>query len=152
MPLMRMIYGDSVSELVKQIADCNSRLPEDKRRYGGYLCVFGADQDPTEPPLAVIRVGDPIKERVGKYFEFCQEKTRRLLAHPEHLSSWQTRDVDKEQYGGAIRASDFVLGFSGHTELGDEAILVNACITLGMLSGSTAAAIASFSGNELIVT
>ncbi|MFA6476106.1 MAG: hypothetical protein WCV68_01675 [Candidatus Paceibacterota bacterium] len=151
MALMRMIYGDLLPELLKQIADCNSRLPADQRRYGGYLSVFAADQDQSEPPLAVIRVGDPTKEKMGKYYDLCLEKGRRLLAHPGHLSSWQSRNVAKEQYGGAMCTPDFVLGFSGHTELGDEAILVNACFAVGMLPGSTAAAIASYSLNNLIV-
>lgn len=148
--MMKLILEGLVPELLRQITICNERLQETDRRNGGYLCVFDADQEATEPPLAIIRVGEPVVERAGKYFELCQEKARRLLNNPDHLSSWQTRDLENSQYGGAIRAIGCVLGFSGCVELVDEAILVNGGFFQGLVDGGTATKISHISHNELI--
>jgi hypothetical protein len=132
------------------IAKCNEALSVENQRFGGYLCVYGSAQSPDQPPIMILRIGEIIEEKLTRCFDLCQEKARRLLAHPEHLSSWQSRVERQNQYGGAIRIRGCVLAFSGHIEKADEAILVNAACALGMLNHSTAGAIASFSKNELI--
>ncbi|MFA5000906.1 MAG: hypothetical protein WC531_01615 [Candidatus Paceibacterota bacterium] len=149
-PLRKLLF-DLVTELLREITNCNRRLSQGDQRFGGYLCVFrdSPDQDKLVPIL-VIRVGGPTIGKEAKYFNLCQEKALRLMAHQNHLSSWQTREVERELCGGAIRTKDFIISFSGLTEKADEAILVNAAFKLGMLSGSTAEAIASHSENQLI--
>jgi hypothetical protein len=149
--LIRLI-SDLITLLSGEIGKCNERLPFDDQRNGGYLCVFHNFNKPQEEivPLAIVRIGIPTQGKEQKYFDLCLEKARRLISHPEHLSSWQSRDIEKERYGGAIRTPNFILAFSGLKEEADEAILVNGAVKLEMLAGSTAGAIASFSQNELI--
>lgn len=136
--------------LLSSIAKCNESLPEVDHRFGGYLCVYDSTQLPGQPPMMILRIGEPDENKLTRSFSLCQEKAGRLLANPTHLSSWQTRDVQQGRYGGAIRTKDHVLAFSGHIETADEAVLVNAACALGWLERSTAGAIASFSNNELI--
>lgn len=137
-------------EIPAYIKKCNEALPAEDHRFGGYLCVYHSTQLPGQPPLLIMSIGDPPAEKISRYFELCQEKAARLLANPTDLSSWQSRDVEKCQYGGGIRTRDHVLAFSGHIEKADEAVLVNAACTLGWMESSTAGAIASFSDNKLI--
>lgn len=152
---MIQLILDLVGILGSHLVKCNERLPLDEQRNGGYLCVFhnfngAGGREENLIPLVIMRIGIPIQDKEEKYFLLCQEKARRLMANPEHLSSWQSRNVEEERYGGAIRTPNYILAFSGLTEKADEAILVNAALELEMLDISSASAIASHSGNELI--
>ena len=58
---------------------------------------------------------------------FCQEKAKRLVQHPDHKSSWESRNPEAGQWGGAISVSAFgslIFSMSGFPELGDEAIML----------------------------
>lgn len=91
-------------------------------RQGGYFCLL----DPIHNcPELVIAIGVIAPEKRAKYFEFCQEKSRRLADHEDDLSSWQTRHPEQGQWGGAIRTLDQkIFSFSGLPELGDEAVML----------------------------
>ncbi len=126
--------------------------------FGGYLAVW--ERSPRVPdvewakraPLIVVRVGTVPPEKTMRYFALCQEKATRLLSLTEegHVSSWQSREPDQGRYGGAIVTSDFVFGFSGLTEEGDEGVLVRACFDVGMLSLDSVQTIASTSCNPFL--
>jgi hypothetical protein len=75
-------------------------------------------------------------------------KTHRLSTNPKHLSAWQTRDFDNKLYGGAIRAGDYLLGFSGMPEHGDESLVVGIALLMGWLTLDGAAKVFKISGNE----
>ena len=145
---MHKTIFELVLMLPAEIIRCNESLAQEQHRFGGYLCVCGSTQSADLPPIMIVEVGHPTKHE--RRFNLCQEKAKRLLAHPEHLSSWQSRCTEQSQYGGAIRTPDYVLALAGLIEEADEAILVNAACALGLLNRSTAGAIASYSNNELI--
>ncbi len=94
----------------------------DSARKGGYLCIAR----PNGMIMAVVLIGTVAKEeKAKKYLSLCQEKALRLALHPEHCSSWQSRDESVQHYGGAIRTKRFIFSFSGFPELWDEAFVVD---------------------------
>jgi hypothetical protein len=113
-------------------------------RTGGYVCYA----DVRGMPLMVHVMGSIGEEKAGKYCGFSQEKLSRLARHPEHWSSWQSRDPDRGEWGGGIRLGDgHMLGFSGLTEEGDEAVCLVAAIGFGALDEKQARNIANISCN-----
>jgi hypothetical protein len=85
---------------------------------GGYLCI--TDEGGT--PILITRVGEGNPEKNNARLEFCQEKARRLAAHPEHMLSSQSRDKERQMYGGAVRGTikKLIVSFSGLPERVDE--------------------------------
>jgi hypothetical protein len=87
-------------------------------RQGGYLCVATS----MGIPLLVCRIGEPDETKADKYLALCQEKARRLGANPDHDLSYQTRDPDNGQWGGAVRGHGYIVSFSGLPERLDEVL------------------------------
>lgn len=90
---------------------------------GGYLCIADGKNG---LPILVMLIGEVPLGKAPKYLEFCQEKAGRLAGHPNHESSWESRNEEKNRWGGAIRFRDLILSFSGLPELGDEAAMLRA--------------------------
>jgi len=148
---LRRLIDKLIVSIEREILRLNELLPPGEKRGGGYLCITKMKGDiPEDAPFLIIQVGAPTREKVLKYLEFSQEKALRLSAHPDHISSWQSRDYESNRYGGAIRAEGYILSFSGLTELADEAVLVNTAFRLGLISGGRCFEIAKVSGNNLI--
>ncbi len=123
---------------------------------GGYLCVFDSSAGLEAPPLLLALVGrmDDVARR-GRCVKNALDKAKRLLENPDHISSWQSRDVTAEpkRYGGGIRANDFVITFSGFPEHGDEAIVLYVALqnALWLDGEDKALVVASISENPLIL-
>ena len=91
--------------------------------FGGYLTVndgFGF--------LFGCRVGIVLPKEVEMLLAYSAEKAKRLFANPLDNTSFQSSDPDKLMFGGAIRASGFILSFAGTSngkisELDDEAVV-----------------------------
>lgn len=115
-------------------------------KFGGYLCV--ADMD-TGIPLLTAVIGTPSSEKGTKYQRFAEEKCSRLAKHSNHVSSWQTRDVDSLQFGGAIRTLRRILGFSGFPEPWDEALCIATALEVGEMNEELAKKILEASGNDV---
>lgn len=92
-------------------------------RTGGYVCLM----DPQGHGVLNLKGGEIIDwERRQRCITLSNEKPERLLKHPDHLLSWQSRNPDNTQYGGAIRLpSQWLLGFSGFLEMDDEAFVAS---------------------------
>jgi len=130
-----------IHEINKNTGDKNS---------GGYFCVFTNDN--LISPLGVLKIGEPPQEKQLKYFLLTQEKAQRLLSNPDHDSSWESRDVDINKFGGAIRTPDYVLSFSGLPEINDETLMIMFAFRLGMIPTSQVEKIIQFSGNQLVMS
>jgi len=91
----------------------NKLESERRRREAGYFGLALDGQPVDEPPLALFRVGEPRPSRPSRAFRLCLEKLNRLQVNPEHLSSEQSANLAREQYGGAIRCQGFLFSFSG---------------------------------------
>jgi hypothetical protein len=114
-------------------------------RGGGCLCI--AD-DVNGVPVAKAFIGNPDILQRGEYWELAEEKVRRLSGHPEHISSWESRDTLNKRYGGAIRTSGGILGFSGLPEKVDEAFCIGLALLRELLSGNEALGIISVNENQ----
>jgi len=99
----------------------NDVLPEHDKRLGGFFCIANGK---TGLPYLVKVVGNPPEDKREAYFFFAREKARRLAEHPEHMSSWESRNPELDQWGGAVRRGDFIFSFSGLPELADEALIL----------------------------
>ncbi len=97
-------------------------------RTGGYICVvnrFGV-------VVATILIGEISNaEEAKKYRENSQKKSLRLALYKDHISAWQTRDKEKEIWGGSVYDTYHnIFGFSGFNELVDEAF--SAAVACGL--------------------
>lgn len=79
---------------------------------GGYLAVLRISDGAL---MLLCAFGDIPPNKIKRYRSLSLEKAQRLRKHPEHITSFQSRDHAKKQYGGAIRAdkSGFIFSFSG---------------------------------------
>ena len=122
----------------------------DGNHRGGYLCI--AD-NMTGESLDVAKLGAPEPAKKGQYEMLAKEKAWRLAGHPEHGTSYQSRDPARDLWGGAVRAGSHILAFSGLPEHLDEALmLVVARAYLGWMDADVVhrcATMAELSGNEL---
>jgi hypothetical protein len=130
--LQSVLVLKHVDDAVQQAIGLFAGDKEWAGREGGAFCLANAGLG---IPYRVALVGHPNPEKVSKYVDFCQEKSRRLAFNLNHVSSWESRNPDADQYGGAIRCQILILSFSGFPELGDEAIMLKAAQTLGGLPG-----------------
>ena len=103
----------------------------DKIRQAGY---FTLRDIATGRVIFTIILGDVPKEKQEKYLQLSLEKGDRLYknykSNFKNFSSWQTRNPDKDLWGGAIRAGKYVLSFSGLSELLDEAFVLEVALTM----------------------
>ncbi len=94
-------------------------------RNGGYFALTSMSGAPT----LISRHGQMRDDKGRKFLYLAQEKCLRLAAHPEHLTSFDSRDPSAitesnpwGKWGGAIRGMRYLYGFSGLSEFQDEAI------------------------------
>lgn len=91
----------------------------------------------------------PSSNKTQSYREFAREKTSRLEGYPEHVLSWQSKNEALQQYQGAVRAPNGLLGsFSGFTGEEDETIILWAFTKMEFLSGKEAYQAAQISSNS----
>lgn len=105
------------------IEAANLHLPEEERRSGGYLTIMDGGKGQI---IMIILVGKIPIEKQDKYLTCSVEKAFRLFEHPEHKTSWESRDDDNMQYPGAIRGLEAIYSFSGHKSDVDEGISTSA--------------------------
>jgi hypothetical protein len=124
------------------ILTANLACPE---RKGGYFCIL---EENFSTPLIIARVGVIEAEgEASKYFGFVQEKARRLWVAHSHRSSWQSRNVEENKFGGAVRVGGLIISFSGLTESADEIISLGLAYVLGVADKSDIFAISKISAN-----
>lgn len=118
----------------------------DEEHRGGFLCIL----TPGMPaPDLVTWIGECPWHRAERRFRLSQEKATRLAAHPDHFSSWQSRNPDKDQWGGAIRTRGPIVSFSGLPEKADEAICLATAWRCGLIDTVTIDELVKVSDNEV---
>lgn len=101
-------------------------------------------------PLVGFAVGSVPADQLLRYVNFANEKAARLSKRPGDISSWQSRNVDAQQYGGAVcRDLSIIFSFSGFSEHEDELICALAGNELGLIGNIWLGEIRKASGNEL---
>lgn len=128
---------------------------------GAFCCADGITGIPYFISLVMptLRFVDPpLKpcisfERAKKYLQFAQEKALRLSSHKRHFTSYQSRRVKEDKYGGAVRliSQNFIYSFSGLPEKGDEAVMLVVAVLEGSVGFEWAQAIAKKNKNQYLV-
>lgn len=100
---------------------------------GGYLYVLVSDIGASEPPppTVIARIGRMPPEKAEGRYRKAEEKALRLFRRKADKSSWQSRNPEAHQWGGAVRllvegadgvVKDVIISFSGHPEAWDEVL------------------------------
>lgn len=122
----------------------------DGREYG--CLAIGGDRSAKFPIQLRVPFGNiPADKRC---YELALEKITRLAEHPDHWSSFESRNPDAWRYGGAIRLSENTsstiafMAWSGYPELPDEAFMLALAVRSGIMTVRRAEMIALKSKNE----
>ena len=156
--ILKGVSADMLVDWVRGAVQVFSQLPGMEMENCGY-CTIRSVVDGRV--LLTFEVGHCPDEKAAKYWALSIEKGQRLFNHPDHASSFQSRDENAtvqvfgevQEWGhwaGAIRALDGILSFSGLPELGDEAVMLIAGIKSRRLFGSGAQKIAEISSNPYL--
>jgi hypothetical protein len=149
-----------VLEVGEEVMKRFVELPDNPRldRKGGYFAVMSATQGRM---LCINELGEAFLDNAPLYFAFCQEKVLRLFAHLNkgHISSWQSRDLEKEMYGGGIIKplehrghlinTGLIGAISGLPEHGDEAVTMMIFLIFGWITLEDTRKIVAISQNPL---
>lgn len=139
-------YAEELMEIITKY----DLLPLEKRdRTGGAFVFFEPNHNwVTIFPIGNIRSTseETSGQRAAQFIHFGTEKAIRLSKNPDHQTSWQSRDVDAKQYGGAIRIAFnggyFIFSFSGLPECWDEALMLGVAIRMKWMTREDAHSIA----------
>lgn len=119
-------------------------VPE--KRYGGVLMVGRFDESKTVLHLTLPFADVPQSELLN-YQRWALGKVKSLEENPTHVTSRQSRNPEKDRWGGAIRARDIFLSFSGFEEDEDEALVILVALDLGLTTEPEALEIMSDSSS-----
>jgi hypothetical protein len=119
--------GECVSNIELAFREVTSIIEEidgleDRNMLGGYLTLCGRNSEGKTVVIFQILVGNnPVGKEEPRRMRSL-EKAERLFGHPEHFTSFESRNPDEGRWGGAIRvsSSDLVISFSGFPEPADE--------------------------------
>jgi hypothetical protein len=138
---------------VIEIVGKNYRLIGEKFGNGKlYGCLALRGSVDTQWPLkATIPFGE-IPADSGCYV-YAPEKIERLVRHPDDWLSYQSRNPDKKEWGGAIRLhqkSKIIrfMGWSAHPEKVDEAFMLAISVLAHLMTMDAARICAVLSENE----
>lgn len=136
-----LLIGNTVEHYVIPIIREN-----DRERKGGCFVAWRSD---LAVRVLACGFGKISFERYERYMLFANEKVKRLNGRPGDISSWQSRNQEQMQYGGAIRCDDdLVLSFSGFPEEVDEAICLIAAKMLDLIDDDRIAQITQVHGSN----
>lgn len=112
----------------------------------GYFTVFD------DGVILICKLNAVPQEKLQKYLACSQEKAWRLHSKPADQTSFQSRNPERDKWGGAIRAcGSHILSFSGlPNELFDEALMAYVACTAGWIDKSDALKIAAISSNSYV--
>jgi hypothetical protein len=125
--------NSSILWIVEKLVEESTRLPGNPKpkRRGGYLTVIVRG----EPEISLCAVVGSFINDAKEYLVFSQEKAKRLRTlSRRHVLSSQSRNPDKNRWGGAISAGLRIISFSGLPELVDEAVVTAAAYWLGEIT------------------
>lgn len=121
----------------------SGHLPNEKK--GCYLSIV--DPNTQHPVLQGCLIGRVPADRSIDYRRFSLEKPLRILDHPDHVTSWQSRDFDKKEYGGGARSPHWAYGCSGLPEKDDELLILALIYYLSEMSEDEVMSAATHSDN-----
>lgn len=108
----------------------------------GYLTVLHV---PTGNLWFTAQIGQCPSDKAEKYMCFSIEKACRLHTNPSHQLSSESRNPDKDCWGGAVKAGNLILSFSGLPEEADESLVIWISARVGLITGNEAEVLAGLS-------
>jgi len=105
-------------------------------------------ENPSGKMLRHQKIGQPTEEELKSTFAFSEEKNVRAMRHPNHVSSYQSRDPNKGRWGGQIKTSTLGISISGYPEPVDQAFGLSLAVYFSLLSYDEACWIAMISGRK----
>ena len=113
-------------EVLLYLAKGRSNVPGSELNRRGYMTIMNGK---TGEIVITLPFGEIPPDKNQNYFEFSQEKAHRLFLHKSsHTNSFQSRNIENGEYGGAIYVkygmNEFIFSFSGMPELIDEAMMI----------------------------
>jgi len=149
-------FAEAIISRIKIAIELQDKIPANEypEKKSGYLTIFNVALG---YPELIVAIGNIPEEKKKKYLELSMEKAERLFQHPEHVSSFQSRDgINK--WGGAIRIDwyeeveekiyQYILSFSGLTEPMDEASMLDSAESLGVIDDIVIDVIVNLSNND----
>ncbi len=100
--------------------------------------------------FVLLPVGRMSADKQMRYMNLAPEKANRLLCCGDHVSSWQSRNPEIDQWGGAVRGNRYIRSFSGFPEALDEASMLLHALLCRDMTIDRAQQIARISRNEHI--
>lgn len=99
---------------------------EDRWRKGGWLYIAQPDGN----VFLHEQVGSVESQaKSDRYRKLSAEKALRLRMHPEHRTSWHSRNPAQDEWDGAVRTDDgWIFAFSGLTEAWDGGLLLGVLV------------------------
>jgi len=130
-------------------------------RSGGYFRMWLVNEDDLLVPICNFLVGEVDGDKFEKYHFISNEKGMRLARNLKHghVSSWQSRNPDNDEYGGAIyfiiklgdESFRVIFSFSGLPEKGDEAAMIMAANDMDQLRLPACSKIIDASENDIAI-
>ncbi len=122
----------------------------DKGNAYGTLHIRGEDSSPY-PLFMTVFYGTEPESRTRSY-RLAPEKADRLAGRPTDIASFQSRNPEREMYGGAIRIPPGkgigYLSWSGFSEEEDEAFMLCIAVRAGLMDPSHGQMIATATENK----
>jgi hypothetical protein len=152
---MSMIDADAiVSDLQEMLKKLAAVSPLGDDCGGGMFCLM--EESTGRLVIEPIMIGQITNGKGERYLELCLEKANRLrnqrLVGSDHVLSWQSRDPDKDMWGGAILDDVAVIwSCSGLTEAQDEALMTMGAHNNGRIMNGVPEIYARISSNDIIL-
>ena len=144
-----LLYAEGITKTAEQAVMEVIRVANDPDDQGGYFFFASLSIGDEIPPVKFGKIPDGFDEEFSGY---AKEKVYRTYQNQD-LSSWQSRDVERSMFGGAVIGEDdikrkFGFGFSGLKEHRDEAAMLLTATRSNMMTAQRAREIALMSDNQ----
>lgn len=133
----------AATNVVRAASGYRGQISEDMC-HGGYLTVIDFK---TKSLIVTCVVGEIFQGNAGHCRRVAEEQGFRLLQHPGHDSSYESRDEALCHYGGAIRAKRHIFSFSGFSESLNEAVTLRIAEALHEIDAEAVQRILKIHGN-----
>jgi hypothetical protein len=103
----------------------------DPRARGGYFCLMDRGNGRV---LSLTLIGEMASDILAlQHQQRAVEQAFRLRANPGHVTSWRSREPEKNKLAGAVAVANLILSFSGFDELMNEAVVIALAVKRSLL-------------------
>jgi len=157
------LHGGYFLDIAEWVLEMFSELPENPKpaKASAYLSLLQMTTPTTSiRPLLTAEIGNSLPLDSMKCYELCQEKSYRMEERAfsdGHISGYQSRDISRGRWGGAIRGTEIngttligaISGLSG--DHSDEAVILVIFLFCHWITFDDAKKIAAISQNPFFI-